>query len=194
MDKVIPLGPRASRVNIESVATLGNDELTYLTIARMGELVRRDQGHPYIQECVEYAVGEKSNDQLTMMNQIHRWIKTHIRFVDDSKLVYGWLKRNIADAMDCEVLVSPARLVSMALPQGDCDDFSMLAKVMLEEVGVYSKFVTIKGNPDNPYEWSHVYLAAWNGNADKWIGFDASHGKYVGWEAKMQWEKRVWEI
>ena len=96
--------------------------------------------------------------------------------------------------MNSEVLVAPSRLISMPRPQGDCDDFAMLGMALLGRQRIESRFVTIKGNPYAADEWSHVYLTAWDGARDEWIPFDASHGKYAGWETEIAWERKVWTL
>ena len=183
------------RVRVEPVSTLDTEALTELTLRRMSELVQRDLSHPCLAEWTStIKLNTPGLRQRDLIHTTWRLIRGSVRYVDDSELVLGWHKQSVAEAMDCEVLVSPARLVSMAIPSGDCDDFAMLGKCLLKRVGVESVWVTIKGNPYEPSEWSHVYLSAWDGEKDEWLSFDGSHGKYCGWETENQWEKREWDI
>jgi hypothetical protein len=82
---------------------------------------------------------------------------------------------------ELEMLVSPAFMVRMARPQGDCDDFTDVQLAMLRCLGIPYRIVTVKANPQTPDEWSHVYgLAVLEDGTP--IPMDASHGKYPGWE------------
>lgn len=183
------------QIHIEPVGHLDNDALTTLTLIRMNDLATADSQSPYLWTATEDALGYPPsgdpNESRIEVQRVFDWIRRNVKFVNDPYLVVGWL-REWQDAVDCEVLTSPARLVTMQRMFGDCDDFAMLGKAMLRVCGIESLFVTVKADPANPDEWSHVYLDVLVGN--DWVPFDPSYGKYVGWEAPNTWGRKVWSL
>lgn len=97
-----------------------------------------------------------------------------------------------------ETLVRPRDMAIMGRPQGDCDDFTMYAAALLMSQGVPVSFVTVKADPREPDNFSHVYLAAypqfgpWAGQR---VALDLSHGLYPGWETPSYFGERAeWPV
>lgn len=190
-------GPGLTRVSTIPVAHMDNDELTAVTILRMGELVRADlQDGSFVRDAAHAAMGMLAPDAQgscqAKLQAVFAWMKQHVQFCEDAEIIYPWWVKGWREAFDKEVLISPERLITMHQPRGDCDDFAMLGMVLLRLVGIESFFVTIKGNPDYPDEWSHVYLAAWCDSAGGLVAFDPSYGQYVGWESGVYFKRKVW--
>jgi predicted transglutaminase-like cysteine proteinase len=68
----------------------------------------------------------------------------------------------------------------------DCDDYTILACAALGSVGIPTRMVVIQTTESS--EWDHIYLLAYDGN--RWIPFDASVDKPLGWEAPSSTVRR----
>ena len=110
------------------------------------------------------------------------WYCKHlVKFVQDETLLGSML----GEHDQRELLISPAVMVRMSKPQGDCDDFTMLMCALLKALGVPFEIVTISADPDEPERWSHVYAVALVEDGER-FPMDASHGKYPGWEVPRE--------
>lgn len=177
-------------LNTEPVRHLDNDSLTAMTINRMKDLSARSVASPHLREVVWELGCQNTSDGVVRAKLVFDWIRRNMRFVQDYVLGHKWLG-DWDRAMDCEVLVSPDLMVTMDRMEGDCDDFAMMGMALLSICDVAAVFVTIKGDPRFHDEWSHVYLECMLGG--KWIPFDASYGRYLGWETDTYWQKHRWE-
>ena len=167
------------------------DKQTFDTIQQMRSIVRRSVNDPQLIELVKQILkGTNLMDEIEVACKIFAWIKSNIRFVEDSVLSNQYLGAN-RDPYGEDFLITPVRLVTVDR-KGDCDDFSMLAATMLDSIGIECKFVTIAADPRNPNIFSHVYVIA-NVN-HSWIGFDTSHGKVPGWEYNKATRYQTWNI
>ena len=99
-----------------------------------------------------------------------------------------------------EMLMPPAGQVRSPYRAGDCDDFAMIGAAHLLSRGVPCSFVTLAADPDNPGDYSHVYLAAYPTDGP-WAGMrvalDLSHGHEheIGWEAPNKYGNiREWPL
>lgn len=149
----------------------------------MYELSRRDRSAPIVRQAAAAAIAGSSSpaDQAAA---IHKWIKARVRFVEDADLAAAFTNDD-----DAEVLIPPADLLAMPQPQGDCDDYSMLAAAMLEAAGIPAAFITVAADPTTP-DYSHVYVAAIIDGRP--IALDASHGPNLGWAARPTGKRRTW--
>jgi hypothetical protein len=163
-----------------------DESATAQTIGVMAELVREDSTAPSIRRATAAAIAGTPRDQENVAAAIHRWVREHVRFVQDSSLA-GFSP----DPDAAEVLVRPIDLLSMPQPEGDCDDFSMLAAAMLRSAGIRSAFKTVAADATSP-DYSHVYVVTLLPSGAK--ALDASHGPYFGWEAPATGKARVWAI
>jgi hypothetical protein len=147
----------------------------------------RDSTAPAIRRAAADAIaGAASREPGDQAAAIHHWIRAHVRFVPDSKLA----ARFSDSPEEAEVLVPPVDVLDMRRPEGDCDDFSMLAAAMLLAAGIPAAFVTVAADEHSP-DYSHVYVRAY---LPAGAALDASHGPTFGWESKPKGKIRVWPI
>jgi hypothetical protein len=106
------------------------------------------------------------------------YVKHRMKFVQDEKLLGSML----GEPPQRELMISPAILLRMKEPQGDCDDFTMLVCALLKCLNVPFEIVTIAADPTG---WSHVYAVALVEDGQR-IPIDASHGKFPGWEVPLE--------
>lgn len=163
-------------------ASTDPDTAVAQTIALMSGLIQRDAESPTIR-----AIAARGYSPV-----LHAfwYAKRHVRFVDDQTL----LKVSVGIQQPEEFLISPARLVTMPRPRGDCDDFTMLVCSLLLAAGVDCEMVTIAADPNYPREFSHVYAAAVL--PDGLIPLDASHAPAPGYEAipELVYRKQYWPV
>lgn len=164
------------------------------TIRKMTQYAVADSNSPIVLNAVMDAAPADGFTPVTLLEDLHAWIRRHVRFVEDDELAEGarFGKGN-------EILVRPVDLLRMPAPSEDCDGFSMLAAAMIEcAARVFSipyrvNFVTVGADAFHPDEFSHVYCYV--SLRGKVVPFDASHGAYVGWETPNRFGKRaVWPV
>lgn len=179
------------RIAARSTDPRDNQRSTADTLALMSSLCSASKNSPKISVAVLDACKGLSDECSTrdICEAIWYWIKSKVKFVTDEQTM---IRMGIPiDNPTKDLLISPEALLSMPEPQGDCDDFSMLAKAMLAQCGIPASFVTVKADKEDDRIWSHVYCKAYLGNGESMM-FDASHGEWPGWETKNYWEKREW--
>lgn len=178
---------------IVSAEELSDDPNTAVaqTIARMRTYVLADAGGQVMQAAAMEALREFGAG--SPIPAAFWYVKSRMHFVNDINLS-GQL-RSVAGQTGMplvEVLIPPSAVVQYWT--GDCDDYVMLLAALLLTMGVACRFVTVKANASRPDEYSHVYLAAYQGNER--IPLDASHGAYPGWETEKANSNTVteWDI
>jgi len=165
------------------------DQATAETVTRMDQYAVEDSQSPIIAAAVHDATGGGSLDRVA--NDVFWWIKRHVRFVPDAELARPlWNGQAEWVPEETEVLIRPRDLLRMRDPQGDCDDFSMLAKAMLLAAGIPTNFVTVAADRSAPDVFSHVYVESDLAGVD--VPLDTSHGPRVGWEAAGVSRRLVW--
>jgi len=105
------------------------------------------------------------------------YVKHRMKFTQDTSLLASMLH----EPPQRELMISPAILLRMKEPQGDCDDYTMLVCALLKCLGVPFEIATIAADPGEPERWSHVYAVALVEDGER-VPIDASHGKFPGWE------------
>jgi hypothetical protein len=108
--------------------------------------------------------------------------------VEDSELAQGLTD----DPDEAEVLIRPADLFSMADPQGDCDDFAQGTAALLLALNIPAAIKTVKCNPHQKKNWSHVYVVAQLPSGP--LALDASFGPYPGWEPSTIYDSQLWPV
>lgn len=166
---------------------LNDERNTAQTIEAMRQFAAQDAQSPIVLEATRNAIAGAST-QRQAANSIHRWVRKNVRYVDDADLVDGLVN----DANEAEVLIRPIDLLTMADPQGDCDDFAMLCAAMLLASGIPASYVTVEADPHAPGMYSHVYTVAHLSNTN--LAIDASHGPTPGWQARALGKIRIWPI
>jgi len=188
-------------------ASCDSDVAVAQTIRLMVDAIERDAAGPVIQKLsagVRPWIRRDGTrvDGWFRDESIHHWNerpqlyafwfpKTHITFVNDESL----LKVALGIPTPEEFLISPARLVTMPHPRGDCDDFTMVVCCLLRAMGLRYEIVTVAANPNYPREFSHVYARAVFDDGSRLV-MDASHGDAPGWEvpADRVTRKQVWPV
>ncbi len=128
----------------------------------------------------------------TRATAIHNLIARRVKFRHDEPVLENLLGLD----KELDLLLYPARLLTMRRPMGDCDDFTMLACAMLLSAGVPCEIVTIKADPGDPDRYSHVYCQAIveDGPLVMDCSQAAQHGYPAGWEAPHYFDKRTWGV
>jgi hypothetical protein len=153
-------------------------------------MIREDSQHPIVIAAADQATAGIPDGQIERaIAAVHRWVKSHVRFVQDSALAAS-LSGFVPE--ETEVLIRPADLLAMPQPQGDCDDYAMAAGAILAALGIPVALVTIAGDPATPNTYSHVYLLAAAPNGA--IAVDASHGPRSSWYAPAAGKAKIWEV
>jgi hypothetical protein len=183
-----------------SVRELGGDPDAQvgITIGVMRERVGQDAGE---QEFKEWAVGVCGDgDDIEKVGRAYDHVKSALTFQRDE--VNAAQLQGIDPNDVVEVIIRPVdmkRYVEQGKSTGDCDDFSMYLACLLECVGVPCSFVTVAADAQAPYQYSHVYVAAYpevDGSRVR-VPLDASHGDGPGWEADQVVEvkrKTEWSV
>lgn len=169
---------------------MNSDRSVADTIALMGGHVRNAASSIQIKQALEQAgclQGGLTEDEV--IEKVFNYVKGRIQFVEDDVQLANVFEQ----PQSKEFLITPPTLLTMPVPMGDCDDFSMLVCSMLIAKGVGCDFVTIAANRDNPTEFSHVYCMARTRDGRS-IPVDASHGKNVGWEKLGVSRKQIWPV
>lgn len=154
--------------------------------------IRERAAHPIVLAAVgqlrrQYQLGPRA-PRLAIAQAVHGWIRETLTFRQDEPLLeeFGYPE-------GAEVLIEPARLLTMPIPRGDCDDYTMLVCALLAAQGVPSEIVTIAADPEQPQRWSHVFAEAVLENGDR-ITLDASHGPYPGWRPPHYYAEKKWGV
>jgi hypothetical protein len=126
-----------------------------------------------------------------MANAIWYWIRSNVVFKTDEETMTQMGIPIINPTK--ELLIAPEALLRMTVPQGDCDDFTMLACTMLIQAGIKPSIITIAADREIPDKWSHVFCKASFHDGTSMM-FDTSHGEYPGWYYKNSTRMREWII
>lgn len=115
---------------------------TRYTIEKMKDLAFRGSVHPDIialASIVIRNVGHK--DYYGEAEALFNWVKSNIRYTRDPQGV--------------ELIQAP--WVTLKRGHGDCDDLGTLLSALFASIGMQTGFETIRSDPKNPDEFSHVY-------------------------------------
>lgn len=169
--------PIATRVLREQTNPADSVASTARTVAWMGQLSRDAARDPMIQgvaaEIRRRAPGGSVRD---LCAGVWEFVKRRVRFVQDDAAI----RRLFNESGQLELLIHPVVLLSMAVPAGDCDDFTMLGCALLLALGLDPTIVCLCCDSAAPGRFSHVFLEVSDGGR-RWP-VDASHGRYFGWE------------
>ena len=159
------------------------DHATAQTVGLMAEQIRQCAQDPVVQAAARGALLKYSQGRAGAYSACWAiwWSIRHtLKFVSDDSLLHGIPTPN---PPELELLVSPSVMVRARSPQGDCDDFTMLACCFLECLGVPWEIVTVAADPGDAQRWSHVYAVATLEDGRR-MPMDAAppDAKYPGWE------------
>ena len=182
-----------STIEVAPVSQPNNSDVSTLeTINLMGKYAKEGAKHPIVlaatKEALQYLDFNSASNE-SKARAIFRWIKDHVQFKADEIVLID----EFHVYPNKELLIRPERLVTMDKPQGDCDDFSMLAASMMLAAGLPVSYVTIAADEQDQQRFSHVYCLTYSDEGEK-IAFDSSHGDKLGWESDRQFRRVEWPI
>jgi hypothetical protein len=169
------------------------DKSTRLTVAAMCRHIREAEQHPlmrrYAREVkARWAAG---NPATATAWGVFWFCKSTVRFRSDEAAMFSLL--NTTDEYD--LLIPPPVLMQMVRPEGDCDDFTMLACTLLRLNRIEPEIVTVACDPNDRRRWSHVYLRAILPDGRR-IALDPTNGDYPSWEVPPAHctRKQIWNM
>jgi hypothetical protein len=118
------------------------------------------------------------------------WVKHLVKQVPHDQ----FKRRVAAFPQKRQLLISPEVVVRAQRPAGDCTTFSMLIAAMLEALGMRWELVTVAVDPEDPTNYSHVFVRAVLDDGAR-LTLDGSHGKHPGWEVPRahRFRRQVWD-
>ena len=108
------------------------------------------------------------------------------------RAMFDWVKQFIAFRGEhAETLQSPE--VTVKLAAGDCDCQATLLAALLGSIGFRTRFVTVAGDPEEPNEFSHVYLEVRDRTSGQWIPLDTTDAASdAGWAPTKITRRKEW--
>jgi hypothetical protein len=95
------------------------------------------------------------------------------------------------DPVGVEYVEDPIRIATESRI-ADCDSIAAMLATFYEAIGLPSRFVTIKADPERPNEYSHVYLQVRIPRRG-WVAADPTQpDKYFGWEPPQHFPRTYW--
>lgn len=124
-------------------------------------IVRRAKVDPLIRrQALEIVAGLPQRDYLSEVKALHAWVRDRIRYVHDIRGV--------------ETVNTPRYLLKQR--QGDCNNKSLLLAVLLESIGIPTRFAAIGLSPERI---SHVLVEARIGT--RWLALETTEPVGVDW-------------
>jgi hypothetical protein len=160
---------------------LGGEAGTAQTIALMRQLIDQALADAeFVRLTVDIVRSVPAYDDLGEAESLYNWVKSHIRYTKDP--------------VTKEKLYPPTELLKIRA--GDCDDISMLLGAMLLALGYPARLITISANPDDPSEFSHVYVEGEiPPGSGQWVPLDAARpNSKFGEEPPIYFRKRAWSL
>lgn len=185
-----PYSSEPSTLFVSTPPSLDSETLTRETVAKMRRWIVLRSSHPIVVYCARtIAAGLRGRpDRRQVATAVFNWMRRSLGFVHDEPML-----QRLGYPEAAELLIEPARLLTLAHPAGDCDDFTMTAGALLGAFQIPCEIVTLKADPNEPARWSHVFLDAILENGAH-FPMDTSHGPYAGWEAPEYYDRRGWGV
>jgi len=147
-----------------------------------------------VKKMTEFIRAAHKNPVCRMMTVIvvRKYIKTGREFDMMAEVIYKWITESVKyfrDPHNVELVRDWENIVKTW--EGDCDDFTVLSCSMLGSVGISTRIVICQAGKA---QWNHVYAEYYSPAKGKWIPFDASMNKVVGWESPNIIKKRVFQV
>ena len=170
------------------------DTGTAETVQAMQAGAVADSSSPQVWAAVQGAlVSASGSSRAEIAEAIYRWICSHVKFRSDDPVLSALLGLD----NELDLLIRPARLLTMRRPAEDCDGFTMLCCSMLLAGGVPCEIITIKADHDDPSKYSHVYCQAILEDGRGLVmdpSQGAQHGFPIGWEAPEYFSRKDWGV
>jgi len=176
---------------IDTPTDAANTDVSTLdTLRIMSAIARRDSQSPIIKSLAA-SLCESCNSQQQCAQAIWYFVHGFLTFRPHEDLA-----TNVVgvpqDGIDRQVLISPASLLALPSPEGDCAIYSSLTAALLLAQGIKASYRTTASDKDEPWRWSHVYVIAHLHPND--LTLDTSHGDYPGWETRVKFRQYDYAI
>lgn len=161
------------------------DVSTLDTLRIMAAIARRDAATPTIQTLAHSLCAQCSTPQ-QCAQAIWFFVHGFLTFRPHEDLAANVIGAP-QDGIDRQVLISPASLLALPSPEGDCAIYSSLTAALLLAMGIRASYRITASDKDEQWRWSHVYVVAHLQEGD--FVMDTSHGDYPGWETKTKFRE-----
>lgn len=133
--------------------TLSGNEAIFFTLQKMREMIEKYKTNPQMISLFSTLLsGIDGRDSMRVMKAVYDFSISRVRYQKDG--------------VGVERLQSPVR--TLALGFGDCDDFSILAAVLLEIAGIPARLAVVSTRPDKVFH--HVFVQGYSGK--EWVSID----------------------
>lgn len=105
-------------------------------------------------------------------------------YVGEARAIYDFMVKHVRYTLDPRSLewVQTPWWTLLVIGQGDCDDHATAIAALSVALGHGAGFRTVKGDPNRPSEWSHVYaiMGVRQDGREIWIPMDTTerNGKF----------------
>jgi len=168
--------PQVQLQRVHMGTSAPTEAVTRETVREMCQHIIRDINDPVVR-----SVASKITPGIEALTKLWLWIKSHVQFVHDDVQIAQLL----GEQGHFELLISPAVLLRMPQPKGDCDDFTMLVCALAGCLGYQCRIVTLVCDRKRPGEYSHVFATV-SADGENWFPMDTSHGTYPGWQVPQR--------
>lgn len=174
------------------------DTSTAHTIGILKKLAHQYKSDPFVVQANAEALAPLAAgaSQREIASAIFYWVRGRVRFVEDEALLYEQLGVSPYE-LDKELLIVPPTLLSMPVPMGDCDDFTLLIACQLLYAGIRPYLVTVAADPFDQQKFSHIYVCCRLDDEDGYLCLDAGNRMQAvppGWESPRVTRKAIWAI
>lgn len=168
------------------------DVSTRDTLSIMSRLSRRDTSDPSL-ITLSHSLCSGCTSPRQAASSIWYWVREFLTFRRHEEIVLDVLGPYHA-GIESQLLISPADVLKMPAPQGDCAIYSMLAASLLLLCGLPAWFRVTASDAEEPWRWSHVYPVTNVGESRDWAMDIIPSSKYPGWETKQKFNQMDWPI
>lgn len=141
-------------------------------------LVEQGKRDPEVYAFARQAVAQRCGD---------RWCVDEKDTLGELKALFDAIRSRVrytSDIAGIDSYQTPGKTLRMG--SGDCDDASSLSAAAALSIGIPARFKVIRTK--DARDWNHIYveMGVPRGNPKRWVPFDASVPKPMGWEAPKQ--------
>ena len=178
-------GRRVHVIEFDRMKRRNDDEETAQTIAFMHLLATRDADSATVRNAADQCSRDTSTP-LELAQRIFDYARRTVEYRDDSDLRTPF---STPEVIYDQTLITPAALLSMPRPVGNCVIFSMLVASLCRACGLPTAYRTIAADPAS-LDYSHVYVVAQLEPGTFYV-LDASNAPAAGWEFDLPKGKKV---
>jgi hypothetical protein len=155
-------GLSAPRVQLAGIPS--GEAGTLATLERMRDMVLGDEGahNTEVRFLAQRIVADVGNKD----------------YEGEARAIWQFMRDNVRYTLDPRGLewVQTPWFTLLVQGQGDCDDHGVATAALAVALGHGAAFRTVKGDPDRPGEWSHVYpvIGVRKDGKDLWLPVDST--------------------